>query len=142
MWRLYCGDAHGVAIQTTYHHLVRAIEAECEVYLGCVKYIDYERDWFPDANAFYPVMHKRIAFEHEREVRMVASPSNVRALPPEQAPEALFVPWDNEDRIERVFVDPYAPAYFFDAVSSVVDALVPKMKERLAWSQMKAAPLF
>lgn len=142
MWRLYCGDAHGVAIRTTYDHLVGAIETEHEIYVGCVKYIDYEREWFPDANAFHPVMNKRLAFEHEREVRLVTSPSRFRASPPDPTPEGLFVSWDSDVRVERLFVDPYAPAYFFHAVESVVDALAPNLKARLVWSQMKAAPVF
>ncbi len=142
MWRLYCGAAHGVAIQTTYQHLIGAIEREHEIYLGCVTYIDYEREWFPDANAFRPVMHKRLSFEHEREVRLVASPSKFRASHPEPAPHALYIPWDSDARVERVLVDPYAPAYFFDAVEAVVSALAPYLKTRLVWSQMKAAPVF
>ncbi len=142
MWRLYCGQAHGVAIQTTYEHLIGAIATEYETYLGFVKYIDYEREWFPDANAFHPVMHKRIAFEHEREVRLVTSPSRFRASPPEPAPDALFLPWDSDARVEHVFVDPYAPEYFFEAIESVVDALAPYLKGRLIWSQIKVAPVF
>lgn len=142
MWRLYCGRAHGVAIQTTYEHLVAAIATEHDTYVGCVKYIDYEVEWLPDANAFSPVMHKRLAFEHEREVRLVTSPSRFRASPPDPAPEALFLPWDYSTRVERVFVDPYAPEYFYEAVESVVDALAPNLKGRLVWSQMKAAPVF
>lgn len=142
MWRLYCGAAHGVAIQTTYENLVNAITDELDTYVGCVKYIDYESGWFPDANMFHPVMHKRIAFEHEREVRLVASPSRFRASPPEPAPDALFLSWDNDARVERVFVDPYAPEYFFEVVESVVGVLAPNLKARLIWSQMKAAPVF
>ena len=142
MWRLYCGEAHGLAIQTTYEQLVDSISAEHDIYVGCVKYIDYEREWFPDANAFHPVMHKRRAFEHEREVRLVSSPSRFRASPPEPAPEALFLRWDTDLRIAGVFVDPYAPEYFFEAVKSVVDTLAPHLKPKLSWSQMKAAPVF
>jgi len=136
MWRLYCGQANGVAIQTTYRHLVSAIEKEYEMYVGCVKYIDYEQDWFPSANAFHPVMHKRIAFEHESEVRFVTSPSK------RPAPEARYLAWDNDAWLEHVFVDPYAPEYFFEAVESVIDALAPYLKSRLKWSQMKASPVF
>jgi hypothetical protein len=142
MWRLYCGKGHGVAIQSSYAHLVSAIETEHEMYVGCVKYVDYDADWFPDANAYHPVMHKRLAFEHEHEVRLVASPSQFRASPPETAPDALFFLWSNDARVEGIFVDPYAPEYFFEAVKSIVEALAPTLMPRLVWSQMKAAPVF
>jgi hypothetical protein len=142
MWRLYCGKGNGVAIQTTYERLVDAIESQFDVYVGCVKYIDYEREWFPDANAFHPVMHKRLAFAHESEVRLVSSPSDYRAMPPEQKPMSISIPWDSSKMIQRVYVDPYAPEYFFEVVQSIVRAMEPSLSSRLVWSQMKAAPLF
>ncbi|MDK9703959.1 MAG: DUF2971 domain-containing protein [Sulfuritalea sp.] len=142
MWRLYCGYGSGVAIQTTYDHLVGAIEKEYEVYLGCVKYIDYDREWFPDANVFHPVMHKRLAFAHEKEVRLVSSPATSRTPSPGGCPEVVSIPWDSSARVERVYVDPYAPEYFFEAVQMIVEAVEPSLGSRLIWSQMKAAPLF
>lgn len=142
MWRLYCGKGYGVAVQTTYKRLVEAIENQFDVYVGCVKYIDYEREWFPDANAFRPVMHKRLAFAHEHEVRLVSSPSTYRAMPPEQKPASISIPWNSSSMIERVFIDPYAPEYFYEVVQSIVNAIDPSLSHRLVWSQMKAAPLF
>ena len=53
MWRLYCGPAGSVAIQTTYRRLVEFAAGHLDVYIGCVNYIDYERDNFPVANASY-----------------------------------------------------------------------------------------
>lgn len=141
MWRLYCGS-RGVAIQTTYQTLVGAIEHEHEIYVGCVKYIDYEREWFPDANAFHPIMHKRLAFAHEREVRLVSSPSEFRAPSADAVPESVSIPWDPSTHVDRIYIDPYAPEYFFDAVKTIVDAVAPTLSSRLVWSQMKAAPLF
>lgn len=142
MWRLYCGKGNGVAVQTTYERLVKAIESEFEVYVGCVKYIDYDREWFSDANAFYPVMHKRLAFAHEREVRFVSSPSAYRAMPPEQKPTSISISWNSSTMIERVYIDPYAPEYFYEVVQSIVSAIEPSLSPRLVWLQMKAAPLF
>lgn len=142
MWRLYCANGHGIAIQTTYETLVGAIEHEHNVYVGCVKYIDYERGQFPGANAFYPVMHKRLSFDHEREVRLVSSPSAFRAPSTEAIPESVSIPWDSSTKVERVYIDPYAPEYFFDAIQTIVNAVEPSLSSRLVWSQMKAAPFF
>jgi hypothetical protein len=142
MWRLYCGQAHGVAIQTTYRHLVDAIDTQYEMYVGLVKYIDYDRESFPSINVYLPAMHKRIAFEHEREIRLFSSPFKLHEPNHGPAPNAVFLPWDNDLHIERVFVDPYAPEYFYDAVETVIENLAPYLKTRLMWSQMKAAPFF
>lgn len=142
MWRLYCGHGNGVAIQTTYDKLAHAIEDELDVYIGCVKYIDYDHDWFPDANAFHPVMHKRLAFSHEREVRLVSSPSAFRTSSPAQPPESISIPLDLLTMVEHLYVDPYAQEYFFEAVQTIINGVEPSLSSKIVWSPMKAAPLF
>ena len=140
MWRLYGGLSGGVAVQTSYAKLVKSIESIGEVYIGFVGYIDYATASFPDANAFYPVMHKRASFAHEREVRMVW----YWGSPPEQdsAPTHLSIPWDIEAFADQICVDPYAPGYYFEAVKAVLSSMAPALVSRLAWSQMKAVPFF
>lgn len=71
MWRLHCGSAGGVAVQTTYSNLVESISKEYDTYVGIVRYVDYATAVFESGNAFWPVMHKRAAFTHEQEVRLV-----------------------------------------------------------------------
>ena len=141
MWRLYGRTGNGIAIQSTYQDLVHAISSEDDVYLGCVKYIDYEQDWFPSANIFYPVMHKRLAFSHEREVRLVSLRSAYQSLPEHEIPESISIPWDL-DRIKGVYVDPYAPKYFFEAVTTVIQSMAPSLCSRVTWSSINAAPVF
>ena len=90
---------------------------------------------------FYPPHFYRKRLAHEREVRLVSSPSRFRAAPPEIAPNSLSIPWNPVEKVERVYVDPYAPEYFFDAVQAILGAIEPLLNSRLVWSQMKAAPL-
>jgi hypothetical protein len=71
----------------------------------------------------------------------VTSPSKYRNSPKE-APDKLTLPWDCDRRVEGIFVDPYAPEFFFEAVESVVRTFSPTLEARLVWSQMKAAPVF
>ena len=142
MWRLYCGLGGGVAIQTTYDLLVASIEEQRDVYIGCVNYIDYETQSIPDANFYAPVMHKRISFAHENEVRLVTSPEAARGRKVQGAPTVLTIPWDYERYLEKVYVSPYAPDYFHTAVRSVINAFAPNLEARLVWSYMKAEPVF
>ena len=138
MWRLYCGDGGGVAIQTTYSALLDAVRWHKGIYIGAVSYVDYRIASFPDANVFYPVMHKRASFMHEREVRLVKlSP------PPLDGTQdlALSVPVELESLCQAIYVSPSAPNYYFEAVSAVVDAIAPSLSSRLQWSQMLLPPL-
>jgi hypothetical protein len=67
MWKLYSETAESIAIVSTYRKLVSHLDQKCLV--GSITYKDYETDVVDDWNAFSGLMHKRISFEHEREVR-------------------------------------------------------------------------
>ena len=79
MWRLYMDNNDGIAIQTTGARITQAMEeAEEEIEMSKVRYIDYERDiWyhpenFPHRsyNMITPLIHKRAEFAHEQEFRL------------------------------------------------------------------------
>ncbi|MBB2494133.1 DUF2971 domain-containing protein [Aquipseudomonas ullengensis] len=140
MWRLYCGSASGVAVQTTYSKLVNSIEHQYDVHIGLVRYIDYTEGMFPDANTFSPCMHKRASFSHEHEVRLVHF--SMSPPEPEVSPESSKIPWDLQVYADRIYVDPYAPTYYFEAVKAVLAAMCPSLSPRLEWSQMKSLPFY
>lgn len=140
MWRLYGGQGGGVAIQTTYAKLVESIRDHYDTYVGMVSYIDYDTASFPDANAYYPVMHKRASFAHEREVRLVWYWGS--HTEPDTVPSYLQIAWNPSKFCESIYVDPYAPEYYFDAVKAVLSSIQHDMSERLQWSRMKADPIF
>ena len=139
MWRLYGASDGGIAIQSTYAKLVESIAEQPDLYIGLVSYADYRTASFPDANVFYPVMHKRLSFAHEREVRLV----RMSVAPQDgETPAMLVLPWNVEAYCENVYVDPYAPAYYFEALRAVLETMAPPLLPRLQWSQMKADPVF
>jgi hypothetical protein len=71
MWRLYLKSDEGLAIQTRYATLREAVTDETISFMGVVRYIDYEKQWFQEGNVLTAFMHKRRSFEHEREVRII-----------------------------------------------------------------------
>lgn len=70
MWKTYVESGCGVAIQSTYKRLVDSFAGtKDQVYIGVVKYIDYERDVIDFGNTFNPFLYKRGSFAHEKELR-------------------------------------------------------------------------
>lgn len=139
MWRLYCPNKTGVAIQTTYNKLAHSIKDDENLYIGKVTYADYEFLSFPDANLFWPIMHKRLSFAHENEVRIACS----NYMPEgEVQPLGYFVDWDPCEIVEKIYVDPYGPEYHFLAVKTALQAMVPEWEIEVEWSQLKSAPVF
>lgn len=122
MWDLYAKTDEAVAIETTYEKLAAALPDNA--YLGIVRYIDYQTEWLPEGNTFYPFVHKRSSFEHEREVRAV-----IQDLPTENNQIAVGQPNDKsghavpvvlDSLIDTVHVSPTLPAWLMALVSNVV----------------------
>lgn len=72
MWRLYIKSNEGIAIRSTYANLASSLlPCDDTIYSGVVKYIDYQTEWMPEGNMFYPFLHKRRSFAHENELRCI-----------------------------------------------------------------------
>lgn len=120
MWKLYAKTDEAIAVQSTYQRLTTVLPDDS--YIGQVTYLDYETEWVSEGNSFYPFVHKRKSFEHEREVRAV-----IQELPFEgenldrakDGPPGKLVPVDLGMLIERVFVAPTSPNWFLRLVQDV-----------------------
>jgi hypothetical protein len=148
MWRLYCGPEAGVAIVTSYQTLKRSLTPDPATRAGLVNYIDFESESLPSLNFMHPLMHKRAAFAHEQEVRVVRFlEAEVRELmipEPQKLPPVLrFVrPWNPEDVLERVVVSPYAADWYFETIRSVLCSVSPALGSKLTWSTLRADPVY
>lgn len=121
MWKLYAKSNEAIAVQSTYATLVTCLPSN--VFVGCVQYIDYDRDWLPEGNTFYPFIHKRKSFEHEREARAV-----IQELPIENDSIATgktnpgfgqHIKIDLAELVQSVYVAPMAPSWFRDLIEAV-----------------------
>jgi hypothetical protein len=61
---------------------------------------------------------------------------------PQEPPLVHRVPWDINATVQRVYVCPYAQAWYRDVVEKVLQAFAPELVSRLEWSQMKGVPLY
>lgn len=121
MWRLYAKSDEAIVVQSTYVDLVALLPDN--IFVGCVQYIDYDKDWLPEGNAFYPFVHKRKSFEHEREVRAI-----IQELPIEGDSVVVGKPNLNPGQyvkveltllIQTVRVAPTSPSWLRDLVEAV-----------------------
>lgn len=125
MWKLYLRSNEGVAIKTTFARLKSSfIEESHEILVGVVKYMDFEKNHIDFTNIFSPFLHKRLSFEHEKEVRAIVWRSDLLNFSPEKAndlfPYGMNVKCDLSILVEQVYVAPTAPAWFKDLVKSAL----------------------
>jgi hypothetical protein len=79
MWKLYLESDEGIAIQSTLGRLNKSLKDTKEtIFIGKIKYIDYEKESIPESNQYYPFLYKRKSFEYEKELRLfLKTPSHV-----------------------------------------------------------------
>ncbi len=123
MWRLYSREKDGIAIKTDCISLKNSMQCDAEIHVGRVSYVDYDRHYFPEHNAFVPFLHKRKSFEHERETRAiyVELPANSGILDTSKdiCDIGKYFKVNISLLIKRVIVAPYADEWFLDQIESV-----------------------
>ncbi len=117
MWKVY-SEPFGVCIQSTYESLINCFNDSdysfyrktSKVYVGEVRYVDWDNYVIPQNNGFWPVMHKKREFGYERELRCIVWDFNK---------PVVKVGVDLERLVHRVFINPYTPPWFHQVISSL-----------------------
>ena len=125
MWKLYVKSDEGIAIQSTYSKLLHSFYDSDDylLFVGTVKYVDYNKEVIPSDNMFYPYIHKRKSFEYERELRAIITPSEkkTKALTFQPLPkEGVHIPIEISSLVEMVYVSPTCEIWFENLVRSVL----------------------
>jgi hypothetical protein len=104
MWRLYAGESDGVVIRSTFARLTDSLRMHAgrkrPVYVGVVRYVDYDTEPISAGNLMTPWVHKRRAFEFEREIRAVIQ--EIRFTPDNHL---ITDPFPERGRLVRVHLD-------------------------------------
>ena len=117
MWKIYSEKNAGIAVKTDFASLAQSFIGDTNVFVGQVRYVDYNHDMIPESNVFYAYLHKRNHFAHEREVRAIATNS-----PGSDDPHpGLYCEVDLSVLIHAVVLSPLAPAWIAQLVRSVAD---------------------
>jgi len=125
MWKLYLKSNEGIAVQSTYKRLRDSITDSERVFLGVVKYIDYENEGIDAGNLLTPFVHKRMSFEHEREVRALVikipvAEGGTLDMTQETISRGLAIQVDVERLVEKIYIAPSAPGWFADLTRALI----------------------
>jgi len=127
MWRLYLKSNEGIAIQSSFNRLKNCFNPKDEdnnIYIGKVKYVDYERDWISEQNALEPFINKRKSYDYEQELRAVIQKTVIKngkfdTFKP-SFEEGIDILVDLYLLIEKIYVAPTTSGWLFNLVKSVV----------------------
>ena len=147
MWEKYHMRNSGIAIKTTMQDLKESLSDELEVFTGKIEYIyhqTYDFDYirhYANSNltsdkkwTYFPYFHKRKAFEHEHEIRIIIDVEpfvrkHLEGLRPENVLETEFpdiceigmlLNIEVNTLIGEVITSPYAERWVTETVELVV----------------------
>jgi hypothetical protein len=152
MWQLYASE--GIAIRSTFGRLTHALpigapgDGTHPIHVGSVRYLNYETELMPVGNTFWPFVHKRQSFSHEREVRGIIHAvgssmikyDHFEMLEPGVPAGGFLVPVNLDNLIEAVHVAPSSPAWVKMAIEAVVRRF--GLEVPVIQSSLDAAPLY
>src|SRR5262245_10504610 len=114
MWKLYLSSSEGGAIRSTFKRLKGCLVGSSQnVDIAKVKYVDYQTACVKTApmDMLALSMHKRMSFEHERELRAVHWDSTeamdiITGARQGNSKDFIRIPVDTDTLIEAIFVSP------------------------------------
>jgi hypothetical protein len=142
MWKLYSSSNESVCVRSTYRRLRLCLPQH--VFIGEVNYIDYDTQSFPASQMLNYIMHKRLSFSHERELRAIfwEMDGSPEAQPHKSkiSPSGLTIEVDLPSLIEQVYVNPTATPWF----AKLVEAMTAKcgFSFPVAQSALSTDPLY
>ncbi|MFZ2308516.1 MAG: hypothetical protein WAW34_14385 [Rhodoferax sp.] len=143
MWKLYLTSNEGIAVQSTYSNLRKSIVDDREVFMGRVRYIDFQADQIGHTSSISDAfMFKRKSFEHEQEIRalVVKHPFDDQGKPDKPFGQGVSLRTDLEQLVERVHIAPTAPNWFGELVRNVV--MQYQYKFEVIQSEMNVSPMY
>lgn len=114
-WKIYGTDPCSLAIVSSFERLQASITDELNIYGSQVIYYS-KYEYSREGNALYNVIHKRKAFMHEREFRLVYMNFKLLHVKESEIPQGIVVSIDLEKLIDRIVISPRAPTWFVNLV--------------------------
>ena len=141
MWKIYAKDNTGIAIQSTYKRLVDVLKENRSIYVGAVNYIDYDLDSMPETNLFWPFVHKQKIFKHESELRAIIQNTVINEKEPfKTQPLGVDIQINLDKLIEKIYVAPTSPKWFYDLVTSVIKKY--NLTREITFSKLSDRPVY
>jgi hypothetical protein len=135
MWKVYDIGGRGVAIQSTLNGLRNSFSAATDktIYIGQIRYYREPDDNPPNTNTYiWRFMRKRMAFQHEKELRAVVRDEA------HQGEAGIKIPVNLDDLIGRIVISPYAERWVAPLVKDLASQLGYKFE--VASSEAAGSP--
>lgn len=146
MWPLYIQGTEGIAVQSTFNRLIESMKKyeDFNVFIGEIKYLDYNTEAIPPGQILLPLTTKRKSFEHEKELRALiwTLQHGKNKLDDNKFASTLglSVPINLDKLIESIYVSPTAPHWFLNLIKAITKRY--KIDKPVNQSDLMSNPLY
>ena len=124
LWKIYSDFHKGIMIKSDINSLISAFEnTEEELSLSEINYIDFNKDYMPDGNTMYPIIHKHKAYTFEEELRLIYTVKFEHGLTYDWSKEKIehgkYIKLDLNELIKEIVVSPYAANWYIDLIQDI-----------------------
>lgn len=153
MWQLYLKSNVGIAIKSNAQRLIKSFEESPEeVNISKVRYINYENDiWFNEKvypcssyNFLTPIVHKRIEFSHENELRLLyhirEAEDDEKYWLNQEYEKGMFIKVNMDVLIDEIVLPPTSDSYIENRVIELMkwNGLLKEIKK----SKLSSEPIY
>ena len=117
LWSRYSFMDGGVAIQSTFERLRSSLNIPNAVYIGIMKYMDWETEPTPIGNMMNPIVTKRINYRDERELRAAIVTGFDRR---KQTQSGINVPVNLIELVESVYISPKSGDWMLKLIKNIL----------------------
>ena len=117
LWSRYSFLDGGVAIQSTFDRLKSCLNIPHAVYIGIMKYMDWDTELTPIGNLMNTIVTKRKNYQDERELRAAIVSSFDRR---KQTQRGMNVPVNLIELIESIYVSPKSAHWILQLIKTVL----------------------
>lgn len=126
LWKIYSSMDQGIMIKTKVENIISAFNSSEEnIIMSEVSYIDFSNSRIKSGNMYYPIIHKNIHYDYEKEVRLIHCVNFDPGLKYDWKNEEIefgkYIKVDLEMLIDEIIVSPYAPKWFFETIVDLLE---------------------
>ena len=124
LWKIYSDFGKGIMLKSTLEQIENSFQnASEDIRVSEITYIDYSNDLMDDYNSIYPIIHKDLAYNYEKEVRFIHEIIPLAGWDHdwsnEEVEEGKYIKTDIDTLIDKIIIAPFAPTWYYDLIKDL-----------------------
>lgn len=126
LWKIYSDFHKGIMVKSNINKVISAFTNTKEkLSLSEIRYIDYNKDYMPDGNKMYPIIHKHKAYDFEEELRIIHTVDFGNGLvydwKNEEVEYGKYLDVNLKELVDEIIISPYSSNWYMDLVKNLCE---------------------